>query len=149
MLFLLEYFSRSCLIFNIGVGDGIPTVVAHKRKVLDIYTDINGKKDVKFSTRRLETDTWYDVRICQKPSEDNPRVVCKESLFKTMIWFLFFQYLFEVRVDDVQEDVSSPIKDPETHIDVDAYACYERCAESLIRNPFFNPNPDGTIKVEG
>ena len=63
----------------IPVGDGIPTVVASERKVLDVYTDINGKNDVKFSSRKLETDTWYDVTISQKPSEDNPKVVCKES----------------------------------------------------------------------
>ena len=65
----------------ISAGDGIPTVVASERKVLDVYTDINGKNDVKFSSRKLETDTWYDVTISQKPSEDNPKVVCKESFW--------------------------------------------------------------------
>ena len=57
--------------------------------------------------------------------------------------------MFELRVDDVQHDVSSPIKHPETHKNVDAFACKERCADALIRNPIFDPNPDGTIKVDG
>ena len=72
---------RWSMIKIISIGDGIPTVVASERKVLDVYTDINGKNDVKFSSRKLETDTWYDVTISQKPSEDNPKVVCKESFW--------------------------------------------------------------------
>ena len=67
---------RWSMIKIISIGDGIPTVVASERKVLDVYTDINGKNDVKFSSRKLETDTWYDVTISQKPSEENPKVVC-------------------------------------------------------------------------
>ena len=62
--------------------------------------------------------------------------------------FLYLQHLFEVRIDDIQHIVSDSIRSPKSYTNVKAYAAKEKPADALIRNPFFDPNPDGTITVE-
>ena len=84
-----------------------------------------------------------------------PKTICRKSksgiisgIKEWLSKYLYFQHLFEVRIDDIQHIVSDPIDEPGEYTDVQVYAAKENPADALIRNFDFDPDPDGLIKVE-